>query len=294
LFRISKCAKISASIINAGDVLRRRMITRMMPETIRRALIPLLLLVQAPQTKASAVDPELQACILRNAAKTTAVQRIELRSTDRIGSEKILVADVYLKRFADETSGLIAYFKEPEDLWGTRLLVLEKDPTNEMYLYMPALFKIRRITSKRISSSMYGSDFSYEDIERVYGLLSSQPAERIADTTIDGESMYVLQTTPTEDAASKYESVISYFDKNNCVVRKVEFFEPGSRLRKVLWVAADKVRPVQDIRLPREYLMTDLRDKTETRMTIKEVRLDVPIPDRVFDHTQLKDFRGID
>lgn len=265
-----------------------------MPETIRRSLLPLLLLVQAPQAKASSVDPELESCILRNAAKTTAVQKIELRSTDRIGSEKILVADVYLKRFADETSGLIAYFREPEDLWGTRLLVLEKDPTNEMYLYMPALFKIRRITSKRISSSMYGSDFSYEDIERIYGMLSSQPAERIADTTIDGESMYVLRTTPSEDAGSRYESVISYFDKKSCVVRKVEFFEPGSRLRKVLWVDADKVRPVKNIRLPREYLMTDLRDKTETRMTIKEVRLDVPIPDGIFDHTQLKDFRGID
>lgn len=266
----------------------------MMPETIRRALITLLLLVQAPQTQASAADTELEACILRNAAKTTVVQKIELRSTDHIGSEKILVADVYLKRFTDETSGLIAYFREPEDLWGTRLLVLEKNPANEMYLYMPALFKIRRITSKRISSSMYGSDFSYEDIERVYGLLSSQPAERIADTTIDGESMYTLRTTPSEDAASKYETVIAYFDKKNCVVRKVEFFEQGSRLRKVLWVDPDKVQPVQDIRLPREYLMTDLRDKTETRMTIKEVRLDVPIPDRIFDHTQLKDFRGID
>ncbi len=269
------------------------MIAGMMPYTIRRAVVPLLL-VQALQATASSVEPELEACILQNTAKTTAIQRIELRSTDRIGSEKILVADVYLKRLSDQTAGLIAYFKEPEDLWGTRLLVLEKQPSNEMYLYMPALFKIRRITSKRISSSMYGTDFSYEDIERVYGLLSSQPTQQIADKTIDGRAMYVLKTEPSEASSSKYESVVSYFDKESCVVRKVEFFEPGARLRKVLWVDADKVRPVGNIKVPHEYLMNDLRDKTETRMTIRAVRLDVPIPDEIFDHTQLKDFRGID
>jgi hypothetical protein len=270
------------------------MFNRMMPDIVRRAVIPLLFVFSALQATASSVDPEVEACIRENTAKTTAIQKIELRSTDRIGSEKILVADVYLKRFADETSGLIAYFKEPEDLRGTRLLVIEKAPVNEMYMYMPALFKIRRITSKRISSSMYGSDFSYEDIERLYGMLSSEPVEQKADALIDGQTVHVLVSRPSEGSGSKYESVVSYFDKNTCVVRKVEFFEAGPRLRKVLLVDADKVRSVGDIMIPHEFLMNDIRDKTQTRMTVREVRLDAPIADTIFDHTRLKDFRGID
>jgi len=270
------------------------MFKRLMPNVLRRAVVPVLFVFPTLQATASSVDPEVEACIRENTAKTTAIQKIELRSTDRIGSEKILVADIYLKRFANESSGLIAYFKEPEDLRGTRLLVIEKTPVNEMYLYMPALFKIRRITSKRISSSMYGSDFSYEDLERLYGMLSSEPTEQQADGLIDGQGVYVLVSRPSEGSGSKYESVVSYFDKNTCVVRKVEFFEAGSRLRKVLLVDADKVRSVGDIKIPHEYLMNDIRDKTETRMTIRELRLDEPIPDTIFDPTRLKDFRGID
>jgi len=265
-----------------------------MPIILRRAVVPMLVVFPVLQATAAAVDPEVEACIRRNIPGTTAVQKIELRSTDRIGSEKILVADIYLKRFANEGSGLIAYFKEPEDLQGTRLLVIEKAPANEMYLYMPALFKIRRITSKRISSSMYGSDFSYEDLERLYGMLSSETAEQQADGLVDGHAVYVLVSRPSQESGSRYESVVSYFDKKTCVVRKVEFFEAGSRLRKVLLVDADKVRTVGGIKVPHEYLMNDIRDKTETRMTIREVRLDVAVPDTLFDHTRLKDFRGID
>ena len=265
-----------------------------MPDIVRRAVILLLFVFPAVQATASSVAPEVEACIRGNVAKTTAIQKIELRSTDRIGSEKILVADVYLKRFADDRSGLIAYFRQPEDLRGTRLLVIEKAPANEMYLYMPALFKIRRITSKRISSSMYGSDFSYEDLERLYGMLSSEPTEQQADGLIDGQAVYVLVSRPSAGSGSRYESVVSYFDKKTCVVRKVEFFEPGARLRKVLLVDADKVRPVGGIQVPHEYLMNDIRDKTETRMTVSDVRLDAPIPDTIFDHTRLKDFRGLD
>lgn len=266
----------------------------MMPNVLRRAVVPMLFVFPSLQATAASVDPEVEACIRRNITRTTAIQKIELRSIDRIGSEKILVADIYLKRFANQSSGLIAYFKEPEDLQGTRLLVIEKAPENEMYLYMPALFKIRRITSKRISSSMYGSDFSYEDLERLYGMLSSEVAEQKADELIDGHAVYVLLSRPSQGSGSKYESVVSYFDKNSCVVRKVEFFEAGSRLRKVLLVDADKVRTVGGIKVPHEYLMNDIRDKTETRMTIREVRLDVAVPDTLFDHTRLKDFRGID
>jgi len=270
------------------------MVKRMMPNVLRRAVVPLFLVFPMLQATASSVDPEVEACIRKNTAKTTAIQKIKLRSIDRIGSEKSLVADIYLKRFANRNSGLIAYFKEPEDLSGTRLLVIEKAPANEMYLYMPALFKIRRITSKRISSSMYGSDFSYEDLERLYGMLSSEAAEQKADALVDGEVVYVLVSRPSAGSGSRYESVVSYFDKKTCVVRKVEFFEPGARLRKVLLVDADKVRPVGGIQVPHEYLMNDIRDKTETRMTVSDVRLDAPIPDTIFDHTRLKDFRGLD
>jgi len=242
---------------------------------------------------AQAIDPQLESCIRQNAPQTTAIQRIEMRSTDRSGYEKILVADIYLKRFQDETSRMIAYFREPDDIVGTRLLVIEKPPENEMYMYMPALFKIRRISSKRISSSMYGSDFSYEDIERFYGMLSTEHPVQAPDTVLDGQPVYVLETRPTEESGSKYEVVVAYFGRQDCVIRQVDFFEPGNKLRKQLIADAGSITTAGSIRLPREFTMTDLRNRTETQLSIKQVELDVPLDDATFNHERLKEFRGI-
>lgn len=240
-----------------------------------------------------AIDPQLEACIRMNEPESSAVQQIEMRSVDRAGYEKTLVADIYLKRFPDETSRMIAYFREPDDIIGTRLLVIEKAAGNEMYMYMPSLFKIRRISSKRIASSMYGSDFSYEDIERFYAMLSSEQPAQLPDAQLDGSPMYVLETRPAEDSGSKYESIVAYFDQPDCVIRRVDFFESGEKLRKQLIADASSITSAGSIRLPREFTMTDLRNKTETYLSIRKIELDLTLDDDLFNHERLKEFRGI-
>ena len=242
---------------------------------------------------AHAIDPQLEACIRKNEPETSAIQQIEMRSIDRAGYEKVLVADIYLKRFADETSRLIAYFREPDDIIGTRLLVIEKPPANEMYVYMPSLFKIRRISSKRIASSMYGSDFSYEDIERFYGMLSSEQPAQLPDEQLDGIPMHVLESRPAAGSGSKYESVVAYFDQQDCVIRRVDFFETEKKLRKQLVADAGSIASVGSIHLPREFTMTDLRSKTETHLSIRKVEFDVALDEEMFHHERLKEFRGI-
>jgi Outer membrane lipoprotein-sorting protein len=242
---------------------------------------------------ASAIDPKVESCIREHEPKTTAIQKIELRSTDRAGYEKLLVADIYLKRFPDNTSRLLAYFSEPDDIIGTRLLVIEKPPANEMYMYMPSLFKIRRISSQRISSSMYGSDFSYEDIERFYQMLSKEQPVQKADTMLDGKPMYVLESRPTRESGSKYESVVAYFNQQDCMVQRVDFFESGARLRKQLVTDTGSIVTADGNKLPGGFTMTDLHGKTETRLRIRQVEFGVPIADETFNPEHLKDFRGI-
>lgn len=264
-----------------------------MSHRIRARRIASVLCLLCLSTSVRAIDPQVETCIRSNEPETTAIQRIELRSTDRSGYEKILAADIYLKRYPDETSRLLAFFNEPDDIIGTRLLVIEASPANEMYVYMPSLFKIRRISSRRISSSMYGSDFSYEDIERFYGMLSAEKPVQAPDTTLDGQTMYVLESRPAEDSGSKYESVVAYFDQQDCIIRRVDFFEHGNKLRKQLLTDNTSIKTTGSVKLPRKFTMTDLRNDTETHLHIESLELDVPIDDETFNHERLKEFRGI-
>ena len=64
----------------------------------------------------SGVDPEVEACIRKNAPESTAIQHIQLRSEGPLFEEKILNATVYVKQLSDGHSQLLTVFKDPEEV----------------------------------------------------------------------------------------------------------------------------------------------------------------------------------
>lgn len=253
------------------------------------------LFVYTLNVSAYEIDPEIEACIRKNAPESTAIQSIRLRSEGEgyMNEEKTLSAKVYWKYQPAGTSNLLAVFDEPDDILGSRLLFLEKKPENEIYLYMPALFKVRRISSDRISSSMYGMDFSYEDFQWLYNMLSTAVSEQRPDAVIDGEPVYAFAVIPSAGKASLYETIYSYFDKKSCVIRKVEFYEPGNKLRKVLLANPETIKEVNGKLVPHKFLMRDLKEGSETELNVLTVKVDPPIDDSLFDPAKLKEHRGI-
>lgn len=268
-------------------------------ETMKLSLVPGMLVIMLVSifpfvTVASNIDAEVEACIRKNAPESTAIQQIRLRTVNQMFEEKIIDATVYWKRLPDGNSDLLTVFEEPEDISGSRLLFLEKKPDKEIYLYMPALFKVRRISSKRISSSMYGMNFSYEDFQWLYNMLETATSEQRPDALLDGEPVYVLAVVPEDSASSKYEEVVSYFEKESCVIRRVEFYEKGRKLRKILSADSDAVKRVNGVLIPHAFQMSDLKKKGETDLTVISVRVDPVIPDSVFDPAELKNPSGIE
>ncbi|MEN8712895.1 MAG: outer membrane lipoprotein-sorting protein [Arenicellales bacterium] len=267
----------------------------MKSRTAIRTFVLIFLFAHAINSLASDIDPEIEACIRKNAPKATAIEKIRLVSEDSIyEEEKILSAKVYWKYSPSGTSNILAVFDEPDDILGSRLLFMEKESANEIYLYMPALFKVRRISSERISSSMYGMDFSYEDFQFMYNMLATAVSEQRPDVVLNGEPMYVFAITPRAGEKSIYETIYSYFDQKSCVIQKVEFYEQGGALRKVLVTEPDSIKMVNGILIPHKLLMSDIKEESKTELTIISVSVDPPIQDKLFDPAQLKEHRGID
>jgi hypothetical protein len=266
---------------------------------LRTALqIVTLLSLTAPTANllASDIDAEVEACIRKNAPDNSAIQSIRLRS-EGIGymaEERILTAKVYWKHTPEATSNLLAVFDQPDDISGSRVLFLEREGEDEIYLYMPALFKVRRITTDRISSSMYGMDFSYEDFQWMYNMLSTAVSEQRPDATINGEAMYVVAILPGNVKGSLYESILAYFDKQSCVIRKVEFYEPGGKLRKHLLTDTAEIKQVNGILVPHRFIMRDEKEDSETELTVVKVEVDSAINDAMFDPAKLKENRVSD
>jgi outer membrane lipoprotein-sorting protein len=198
----------------------------------------------------------------------------------------VLEADVYWKRYAEDQARVMMYFREPVDIRGARFLVIEKQPQNDMYIYMPSLFKVRRVTSRNLSNSIMGTDFSYEDFERIQGILSDVQAEQFPDDTLAGRPVYVLMSYPPE--SSGYVKVATYIDKETCVPLKTELYESGHELRKQLTVDPAAIQHQAGIYYPSELVVKDLKQKTETRLIVQNVSIGTELGNDLFDPDKLK------
>lgn len=251
-----------------------------------RLCLPPCLLLAATLSVAAEIPAEIESCMKQNLPQTTSAQSIELRVVDRSHYEQVLEADIFLKRFAEDQARVMMYFHEPVDVRGARFLIIEKQPQNDMYIFMPGLFKVRRITSKKISSSIMGTDFSYEDFERIQGMLSDISVEQLPDEQLSGRAVYVLASFPEE--GSGYTRISTYIDKKTCIPLKIELYERGDHLRKQLTIEPGNIKQAGGLWYPAELVMKDLRDKTETTLLVKNIRIGTEIDNGLFEPEQLK------
>ena len=87
---------------------------------MRRALVPLFLLLTSSLAGAAEVPEVVRSCLEKNLPETSSVQSIELRARDRSGYEQVLQANVYWKRYPEERNRLLMHFSEPADIRGAR------------------------------------------------------------------------------------------------------------------------------------------------------------------------------
>jgi hypothetical protein len=252
---------------------------------MRATLLAALLL--APPALALETAEEIRACVRGNLPARTSVQTIELESLDRAGGRRTLVARLHWKRFGEGQHRLRIRVDKPLDLRGSSYLVIEKDSTDDMFMYLPAVQKVRRITSGMISDSLWGTDFGYEDIKHLQGIAAEGAVERLADSTVADRAVYVLAMVPESSGESTYSKIVSFVARDNCIAIKTDFYERGDAPRKVLLADLDQLTREGDRWSARSLEMRDLESQTTSRLRVVETRDDVEIPDRTFNPTLL-------
>ena len=207
---------------------------------------------------------------------------------DRIGAVTQSRATLYWKKFDDERSRVMMRFQLPPDMRGAGLLMIEKADRNDMFIYLPELGRTKRITSRMGSASMFGTDFSYEEFERIQGMVEDSSTRRLADAEVEGNPTYVIEARPDEKRGSAYERILSFIDKETCVSLKSEFYERGDEPRKILTADRSKITWENEVWLAREQTMRDLRDETETLLIVEEVEVGKSIPRKMFSERELE------
>jgi outer membrane lipoprotein-sorting protein len=136
----------------------------------------------------------------------------------------------------------IMRFLEPADVKGTGILTYEyENKDNDMWLYMPALRKVRRIVSTEKTKSFMGSEFTNSDITRpkindyTYKLLG-------AETVGDVECWKIEMIPASKEIVDGYgySKRIGWIGKADFISRKYEYYDLDGKLLKVM--ITDKVK----------------------------------------------------
>jgi len=126
----------------------------------------------------------------------------------------------------------LVIFDEPRDVKGTALLnFAHKTGNDDQWLYLPALKRVKRISSANKSGSFMGSEFAYEDV-------TSQEVEKytykwIRDEMHEGMECFVFERYPAYQN-SGYTRQVVWLDKAEYRLLKIDFYDRKNALLKTL------------------------------------------------------------
>jgi hypothetical protein len=188
----------------------------------------------------------------------------------------------------DDGDRSLVIFDHPRDIRGTALLsyahILEPD---DQWLYLPALKRVKRISSRNKSGPFVGSEFAFEDF-------AAQELRKYGYTWLRDEACGALQCFVIEQRPlyehSGYTRQVAWYDKAEYRQQRIDFYDRKNTLLKTLtpsdyrryldkhWRAhvmnmvnhqtGKKTR----LMFERYEFKTDLRPGDFTRNTLKQVR----------------------
>tara|TARA_B110000014_G_scaffold223400_1_gene181046 strand:- start:2272 stop:3054 length:783 start_codon:yes stop_codon:yes gene_type:complete len=176
-------------------------------------------------------------------------------------------------------------FKTPRDVRGIAVLgYAHKMKTDDQWLYMPALKRVKRIVSKNRSGPFLGSEFSLED-------LSFQEIEKFSYSYIGEEQLnekdcYLIERTPL-DPYSGYTKQRVWVEKENYLILKIEHFDRKfSHLKTQYFRGFNKY--LNKFWRPSEIEMINHQTKKSTTLLMEDMVFQNGFTERDFSQNSLK------
>jgi outer membrane lipoprotein-sorting protein len=160
---------------------------------------------------------------------------------------------------------------------GTRMLKL----ADELWIYMPAVDRVQKISGHMLREGMMGSDVSYEDLMTSRELRDDYDAAILGEESLDGRDTWQLELTARDETVS-YPRRVMWIDKESFIPLKQELFALSGMLLKT-WTMGD-VEAFEGGRLfPTTMVIQDhVRAGSATRMEFSDIRFGIELEQEVF------------
>jgi len=249
----------------------------------RTKLLLALLFVAGTASANDAETDKVLECMRGNIPKVMRIQEFELNAVDPAGGSRLLRGRLFAVRDNDLMRAMVK-IKAPADLNNAAYLVREGKERDDMFIFLPALNRVRRIMGGSADSPLFGTDLSYSDIKQVQNAFSGGPVKLEKPDAIEARPAYVLSMTPSAAAQSNYSLIRAWVDQKTCVALKVEFYE-GATVRKRLSSSPKTLKQAGSNWYVSEALMEDLRTKSHTTLKVTGLSNVDKLSERYFNAT---------
>ena len=216
----------------------------------------------------------------------TARQTMVLRNKQ--GQESRRSVRVKVLEVEDDGDKSLFVFDEPRDVEGTAFLIhSHKVDADDQWLYLPALKRVKRISSSNRSGSFMGSEFSYEDMgaqeveKYTYRYLRDDPCGELTCT--------VSERVPT-DRKSGYSRQLVWQDRDELRTWRVEYYDRKDAHLKTLTLT-NYEQYLDNYWYAGEMTMINHLTGKSTDLTWTEYQFRTDLDDRDFTQTGLKRVR---
>lgn len=249
-------------------------------------ILTLLLVLALPGAALATPAAEVLGCARGNLPPSLRVQDVEFTTTSADGNSRSLKARLHARQ--EGAGGQVRAMlrvQSPEHLAGASYLVREaaRYADEGLYVWLPSVKRVRRISGEFADGALLGTDFSYNDfkqLQNVYGGLAV--AREAVPEKLHQREVWLLAFKPAAGVKSAYTEVQSWVDRQSCLPLQIRYFADG-KLRKQLSVPVAALKQADGHWYPSLVEMQDLANGSSTTLRITGVRADDPRAERHFD-----------
>ncbi len=237
---------------------------------------------------ANAQSPEVKGLEIAKAAEqadlgfNSSVVDLKMTLKNKNGqtSERSLTTKT-LELTEDGDKSLIV-FNSPKDVKGTSTLTFtHKVGSDDQWLFLPSIKRVKRISSNNKSGPFVGSEFAYED-------LSSQEVEKYTYKFLEEKGdLLIVEQDPVDPKSGYARRVITYNKNKGYRIEKAEFYDRKNALLKTLTYSDYKLYKNKFWRASKFHMVNHQSNK-ETILNFSNYNFDSGLSDNDFTQAALQ------
>jgi len=204
---------------------------------------------------------------------------------NRSGAESVRVLNMKTLEINGDGDKSLSVFSQPRDIKGTAFLSFTHALVpDEQWLYLPALKRVKRISSSNKSGPYLGSEYAFEDLTSFE--VSKYKYKYLKDDVLEGKACFVVELYP-QYQHSGYTRQVVWIEKERYIPLKTDYYDRKNALLKTL-VNKDYQQYLEQYWRADEMLMVNHQNGKSTVLLWGNFKFRNNFSDRDFDRNSLK------